>query len=158
MIVSFDLDDTLFVNPEKVSAEKPLHFPLSLIYRDRLRDGTRELLSELNKNNIEVWIYTTSYRSERYIRSLFSCYGIRIENIVNGARHMKEVQGSRKEAMPSKYPSKYRISLHVDDDASVAENGRTYGFNVYLINDGDSEWVKNIRREIQALKAKTGES
>jgi hypothetical protein len=39
--------------------------------------------------------------------------------------------------MPSKYPSKYRIALHVDDDLSVQENGDVYGFSVCLIRPED---------------------
>ncbi len=65
-------------------------------------------------------MYTTSFRSEQYIRGLFRCYGIKFDNIVNGARHAREVQAGHTEAMPSKYPSKYRIDLHIDDDRSVA--------------------------------------
>lgn len=34
MIVSFDLDETLFVNPEKVPTDDPLKFPLCRIYKD----------------------------------------------------------------------------------------------------------------------------
>lgn len=153
MIISFDLDDTLFVNPEITDTEKPLRFPFNLIYRDRIRLGTVELLSEINNIGIGLWIYTTSFRSERYIKSLFRHYGIKIDNVVNGERHQKEVQGIKKEAMPSKYPSKYRIDLHVDDDISVAQNGKIYGFRVYLIDSGDSCWVGSIRQEIRRIQS-----
>lgn len=153
MIISFDLDDTLFVNPEITDTEKPLRFPFNLIYRDRLRLGTIELLSGINNSGIDLWIYTTSFRSERYIKSLFRHYGIKIDNVVNGERHQKEVQGSKKEAMPSKYPSRYRIDLHVDDDISVAQNGKIYGFKVYLIDSGDSCWVGSIRQEIRRIQS-----
>lgn len=152
MTVSFDLDDTLFINPEKCSAEKSLKFPLNLIFRDRLRAGTVNLISELKKKNINVWIYTTSFRSEWYIRTLFKCYGINIDCIVNGERHKKEVQGDKREIMPSKYPSRYRIDLHVDDDISVAENGKTYGFKVYLISENNPQWAKEILNQADKIK------
>ncbi len=152
MIVSFDLDDTLFINPEKCNAEKSLHFPLNLIFRDRLRAGTVKLISELKKKNINVWIYTTSFRSEWYIRTLFKCYGINIDYIVNGERHKKEVQGEKSEPMPSKYPSRYRIDLHIDDDISVAENGKIYGFKVYLISENNPQWVYEILNQVNKIK------
>lgn len=151
MIVSFDLDDTLFISPSRTKAEKPLAFPFRLIFHDRLRFGTKQLFSYLRKNGISVWIYTTSFRSEFYIRKLFRLYGLKLDNIINGEIHKKQVQGDRIEAMPSKYPSRYRISLHVDDDISVLRNGNTYGFNVYLINDTDEEWVENIIKKIKAI-------
>lgn len=46
--------------------------------------------------------------------------------------------------MPSKYPSKYRIDLHIDDDVSVLQNGKLYGFKVYLIGSQDDDWTKKI--------------
>ncbi len=152
MIVSFDLDETLFVNPEKVPAEKPLKFPFSKIYRDRLRKGTPELLQWINGNDIELWIYTTSYRSPRYISGIFRHYGIRIDNIINGKRHAEEVQGSKKEIMPSKYPAKYHIDLHVDDEISVYQNGIAHGFRVYLLREDDTDWTERLKAEIIRIK------
>ncbi|MDE5753965.1 MAG: HAD family hydrolase [Oscillospiraceae bacterium] len=153
MRISFDLDDTLFINPEKTDAEPELKFPLNLLFRDRLRKGTIELMQYLKQNQIEIWIYTTSFRSEKYIKNLFSCYGIRLDGIINGARHAKEVQAHKAEPMPSKYPSHYRIALHVDDDKSVLENGRMYGFRVYLIPEQDPDWTKNILKILNSTSS-----
>ncbi len=153
MIVSFDLDDTLFISPQTCETEKRLPFPLHLLFHDRLRKGTVSLFRRLKAQGISVWIYTTSYRSSRYIRQLFRCYGICPDNIVNGARHEQEVQGCRAEAMPSKYPSKYRIALHVDDDPSVQKNAEVYGFSVCLIRPEDDleacvmQAVEQVRRK-----------
>lgn len=152
MIISFDLDETLFVNPEKVPAENGLKFPLDKIYRDRLRKDTPKLLQWINHNNIQLWIYTTSFRSERYIKSIFRHYGIKIDNTINGRRHEKEVQGKNTEIMPSKYPSKYHIDLHVDDEISVYQNGISYDFRVYLLKENDTDWMDNIKNEIIRIR------
>lgn len=152
MIVSFDLDETLFVNPEKVPTEDNLNFPLNKIYKDRLRKGTSELLKWINNNNIELWIYTTSFRSERYIKSIFRHYGIKIDNIINGKRHEKEIQKNNTERLPSKYPAKYHIDLHIDDEISVYQNGISYGFRVYLLKENDTLWTENIKNEILRIK------
>lgn len=152
MIVSFDLDETLFVNPEKVPTEKPLKFPFNKIYRDRLRAGAVDLLDWINRSDIKLWIYTTSYRSERYIYNIFRHYNIKIDYIVNGKRHAEEVQGSRKEIMPSKYPAKYHIDLHIDDEISVYQNGIAHGFRVYLLREDDNDWADNIKSEIKRVR------
>ena len=149
MRISFDLDDTLFINPEKTEAEPELKFPFSVLYPDRLRAGTVFLMQYLHDTGNEVYIYTTSFRSERYIRNLFRHYHIRIDEIINGARHQREVQGNKAEAMPSKYPSHYRIDLHIDDDKSVLENGKYYGFVVYLIQEDDEHWTEKIIEQIR---------
>ena len=154
MIVSFDLDDTLFVSPDNFKTEAALSFPINKIYKERLRLGTVELCHYIRQQGIQLWIYTTSFRSERYIKGLFKHYGIKIDFIINGARHKREVQGNKAQIMPSKYPGKYRIDLHVDDDISVFQNGQTYGFKVYIIGPQDDEWVDKLKAEIDRIKVR----
>lgn len=152
MKVSFDLDDTLFVSEKKFKVEPALRFPMKYIYKERLRAGTVELMNYIQSEGIELWIYTTSFRSERYIRGLFRCYGIKPDQVVNGQRHADEIQKGHAEGMPSKYPSKYRIDLHIDDDISVAQNGRTYGFRVFTVGEQDDEWAEKIKAEIAKIR------
>lgn len=152
MRISFDLDDTLFVSPQKIKTENKLHFPFNLIYKERLRYGTISLINRLREHGIEVWIYTTSFRSTTYIRRLFKHYGVKIDRIINGRIHEEEVQGDRNEAMPSKYPSKYHIDLHIDDDVSVEQNGKAYGFKVFLIGGQDDEWDEKILDRMEHIK------
>lgn len=153
MRISFDLDDTLFVNPDKFAVEKPPRFPLNKLYKERLRLGTVNLLKKLSELGIEVWIYTTSFRSERYIRGLFRCYKIHLDGVVNGKRHAAEVQNGKREPMPSKYPSKYKIDLHIDDDISVKQNGDIYGFRVHIIGAEDERWTDKIIERIEEIRA-----
>ena len=151
MKVSFDLDDTLFVSPENYKTEEELKVPFSKIYKEHLRFGTIELMRWIREQGIELGIYTTSFRSERYIRGLFRHYGLKLDFVINGERHAREVQADKKEPMPSKFPAKYRIDLHIDDDNSVVQNGRIYGFKVFLIGVQDDQWVEKIKHKIITL-------
>ena len=54
--------------------------------------------------------------------------------------------------MPSKYPSRYRIDLHIDDDKSVMENGKIYGFRVFLIGGQDDAWAAKILMELERIR------
>lgn len=144
MRVSFDLDEVLFVSPRTHKTEPPLPFPWDRIFPERLRLGVPELIRSLQASGYQVWIYTSSFRSERYIRRLFRRYGVRLDGIVNGERHLREVQRDRKEPLPQKLPNRYRISLHVDDEAVIASWGREFGFNTYLLSDEDDEWKEKI--------------
>ena len=71
MRVSFDLDEVLFVSPKTHKTEPALRFPLNKFYPERLRLGTPELIRHLQEMGYEVWIYTSSFRTDRYIRGLF---------------------------------------------------------------------------------------
>lgn len=112
MRVSFDLDEVLFVSEKTHKTEPPLRFPLNHFYKERR-------------------VYTSSFHSEKYIRNLFRCYGVRFDGIVNGDRHLKEVQRNSKTVLPQKLPNRYRISLHIDDEAVICSLGAQYGFKTY---------------------------
>ncbi len=154
MRVSFDLDEVLFVSPRTHKTEPALPFPFRLFFQERLRLGTPELIRALQDAGYQVWIYTSSERSERYIRWFFRLYGVRLDGIVNAQRHKREVQRDRKEPLPQKLPNRYRISLHVDDEAVICAWGREYGFNTYLLNAQDDEWKDKIFRTVETIRKK----
>ena len=144
MKVSFDLDEVLFVSPETHKTEPPPRFPFNRIFKERLRYGTPELIRTLQKMGYEVWVYTSSFRSEQYIRQLFRFYGVRFDGIVNAQRHLREVQRDRRETLPQKMPNYYRISLHVDDESVICTNGRRYGYEVYQLDAQEDDWKEKI--------------
>ena len=154
MRISFDLDEVLFVSPDDHETEPLLKFPMNVIYKERLRRGTPKLMSELQKRGYEVWVYTSSFRSTRYISGLFRHYGVKFDGIVNAQRHLKEVQRDRKETLPQKVPPYFGISLHVDDEDVVVNYGRQYGFNVYQLDDQDEEWVEKIIQRADEVRRK----
>ena len=97
MRISFDLDDVLFVSPESYETEPALRFPYNRLFPDRLRKGTPELIRTLQREGHEVWIYTSSYRTETYLKALFRAYGVRFDEngypvaITDGSGHQTEV-------------------------------------------------------------------
>ena len=144
MRVSFDLDEVLFVSPKTHKTEPPPRFPFNRIYQERLRLGTPDLIHRLQSLGYEVWVYTSSFRSEKYIRRLFQHYGVHFDGIVNGDRHLAEVQRHSSTILPQKVPSRYQISLHVDDEAVIASWGREFGFQTYLLDAEDDNWKEKI--------------
>ena len=152
MRVSFDLDEVLFVSPKTHKTEPPLCFPLNRIFHERLRLGTPQVVHELQALGYEVWVYTSSFRSERYIIWLFRFYGIRFDGIVNGNRHLREVQRDNKTVLPQKLPNRYRISLHIDDEAVICSMGPQYGFRTYQLDAQDDEWKEKIIARAEQIK------
>ena len=154
MRVSFDLDEVLFVSPQTHKTEPPLPFPLNRLFKERLRLGTPDLIRELQELGNEVWIYTSSFRSEKYIRRLFRCYGVRLDGIVNGERHLREVQRGSRTPLPQKLPNRYRISLHVDDENVVCSWGREYGYSTYQLRAQDDDWKEKIIQKAKEVREK----
>ena len=154
MRVSFDLDEVLFVSPDLVKAEPPLKFPWDRSYRERLRLGTPDLINGLQNLGYEVWVYTSSYRTEKYIKGLFRHYGVKFDGIVNATRHLKEVQKGSSQILPQKVPSRYRIALHVDDESVICSYGREYGFDAYQLDAPDDEWKEKVIARAEEVKRK----
>ena len=152
MRVSFDLDEVLFVSPETHKTEPSLPFPLNRLFPERLRLGTPALIRELQELGYEVWVYTSSFRSERYIRTLFRFYHVRFDGIVNADRHLREVQRDNKTILPQKLPNRYRISLHVDDETVICSLGPQYGFRAYQLDAQDDDWKEKIVARAEKIR------
>ena len=135
-----------------VKAWLPERLLMKRAYIGWLRLGKPELIRTLQKMDYEVWVYTSSFRSEGYIRGLFHCYGVRFDGIVNGNRHMREVQKGHSTTLPQKLPSRYRISLHIDDEAIVCTMGRQYGYNVYQLEAEDDQWKEKIIERAEEIR------
>ena len=115
MRVSFDLDEVLFVDPETYETEPALRFPFNRIYKERLRLGTVKLIHRLQQEGFEVWVYTSSMRSQNYIRSLFQHYGVHFNGIINlnetGAFLFGELQkGADREELIQKLLAEYDVT------------------------------------------------
>ena len=157
MRISFDLDETLFVSPITHKTEPPLPGLLRRIYRERLRKGTPALINELQARGFEVWVYTSSFRMEWYIKRLFHFYGVHFDGIVNAYRHLAEVQEGHPRKLPQKVPTRYGISLHVDDEDVILSYAREYGFEGYKLDEPDDAWVvKLIARAEEVRRKKFG--
>ena len=154
MRVSFDLDEVLFVSPKTHKTEPKLSFPFNVIYKERLRLGTPRLIKGLQLLGYEVWVYTSSYRSEAYIRKLFKHYNVKFDGIINAQRHLKEVQAGKNQILPQKLPNFYQISLHIDDEEVVASYGKANGFDVFQLNAQDDEWEEKIIDRVFQIQKK----
>ena len=152
MRISFDLDEVLFVDPNTFEIEDPPRFPLDRIYRERLRKGTVRLIHTLQEEEFEAWVYTSSFRSEKYIRSLFRCYGIRFDGIINAQRHLREVQKGHGHLLPQKVPGYYHIDLHVDDEDVIHQYGKQYGFKTCKVCDPDPYWVEKVLDQARRVR------
>jgi len=151
MKISFDLDDTLILTNKDAIYEKPVRGFKALFFKEKLRKGIIALCEELKSLGFDICVYTTSERSISYIKHLFDVYGIKLSNVINQKIHNEFVQGTRKEIMPSKVPSKFGIDLHIDDDISVKQNGMQFGFNVLIISKDDKDWSLKVLNEAKRI-------
>jgi hypothetical protein len=146
MRLSLDIDDTI-VCAAAVPVDPPLSWWCRWRYPERVRRGTRTLLAELDRRGCEVWVYTTSHRSPRYLRGWFRRLGKRLGGVVNQSIHERTIgrQG------PSKNPSAFGIDLHVDDSPGVQQEGKRHGFAVVVVSPHDPDWVARVLAAVDAF-------
>ena len=83
---------------------------------------------------------------------MFKHYKVHFDGIINAQRHLKEVQRDNKMILPQKLPSRYRISLHIDDENVVCNMGPQYGFKTYQLDAEDDEWKDKIIKRVEHIK------
>jgi FMN phosphatase YigB (HAD superfamily) len=139
MIISFDLDDTLISNKFELEKSNLLQQFLGL---ENLRKGTVDLFRELKKQKHQIYIYTTSYRSESRIKWTFYSYGVSVDFVINQQKHQKSIR--KKDMYCSKFPPMFNIDIHIDDSIGVEMEGHKYGFKTIIISEKDENWTQTI--------------
>jgi hypothetical protein len=147
LVISFDINDTLVCSPE-IPTEPSVSRWRRPWYREELRRGAKGLMKELLGRQCRIWVYTTSYRSPRYLRGWFRCFGVPLAGVVNQSRHDRVVGRHG----PSKYPPAFGINLHVDDSEGVGLEGRRYGFDVAVVSPGDPDWASRVLEAVEASR------
>lgn len=143
MIISFDLDDTLISN--KFELEKTNFFQ-RLFGIESIRKGTIDLFKELKKQKHQIYIYTTSYRSESRIKWTFYSYGVSVDFVINQQKHKKRLRKTN--VYSSKFPPAFNIDIHIDDSVGVEIEGRKYGFKTIIISETDHNFTQTILSKI----------
>ncbi len=141
---SINLDDVVFCQPELEAAEKPLFFPYSRIFRERVRKGIPSLFYALQNAGYDVWVYTSGYASTDYISQLFRHYHIKVDGIINGLRHTEPNGISTYDRAKSLMEKKYKITLHIETDHVLWIRLGTKEFDDYPVEAQNEKWANNV--------------
>lgn len=151
MRISFDLDDTLICRSNQ-PCESPNWRPWNRLIRiEPLRLGSRLLFNRLRERGCEIWIYTSSGRSQRSILRWLRRFGLQVDDVVNEAVDGSEPDPVSPFRRPSKNPRAFGIDLHVDDSEGVRLEGERFGFRVLLVSPVDDDWVSRILECVDEL-------
>lgn len=144
MRISFDLDDTVICHQPEIVNE-PNRVPLWLRWwlNEPLRYGTTTLFQQLRLEGHSIGVYTTSYRSKHYIRSLFRCYQLSLDFIITQHDHEKKFK-DRLDKVASKMPQCYGIDFHVDDDKALMSNAANFGYHMVRVKEADPSYAQTV--------------
>jgi hypothetical protein len=152
MRIAFDLDDTLIPSgPDLFPVERPRGVLGRFFAPESLRRGAPALMQVLVSRRCDVWVYTTSSRSQRYIKNLFRWYGIRLGGAINQEIHWEWFKQQHPARRCSKYPPAFGIDLLIDDSEGVWMEGQQFGFRVVHVRPDDPDWAQAIVAEVNRI-------
>ena len=155
MRIAFDLDETLVREYIDFPLEPDNRIVDHHLSQECLRAGARQLCEELLEAGHELWVYTFSYRSEDQVIRLFRKYGIELHGIINRATHDEMVEDGEAGYDGSlKYPPAFGIDLLIDNLEENGLEGHEWDFEVLIIEETDTFWVKRVWEKIRTLEAK----
>ena len=147
---SFDLDEVILVPKDASNVEPRPKSPLSLFYKESVREGVPALIDALRCMGCDIWVYTGQYLSEGYIQTLLRLYQAKPDGVING---MKNRSSSGKIA--ERFSKRYDVSIHVDAKGIVCVDTKNKTFDTADLVKGDTMWASeaiSIIRNMETVK------
>lgn len=149
---AINLDDVVFCQDITESAEKPLIFPFSRIFPERIRSGIPGLVYALQNAGYDVWVYTSGYASTDYINHLFKHHQIKVDGIINGANRMNSTKGNSMNSIKAIMEEKYRVTLNIDMETVSWIRSETKDFEQIEIPTNGDDWGQQVIAIVRKLK------
>jgi hypothetical protein len=75
-----------------------LPFPQDHFYKERLALGIPALFHFLAMHGYDIWLYTSSYYSDDYLKHLFQLYHVHVDGVITGTKRKVEDTEENKKA------------------------------------------------------------
>ncbi len=143
--VSIDLDEVLLTDGVTIPVNSKIRFPFNKIITHNLRENSSLLLKELNHMGYDIWIYTGSYLSNQYIKSLFFLNRCKVDGIVNG------LGGNRRSVnLKDIFRDKYKSVVHVNNEYISIVNSGTKEYEVVDLEPDSRKWAVSIIEQLSS--------
>ncbi len=146
--VTLDLDETVFGSKESGNLEKPLSFPFSRHFRERLRLGVPALFHYLSRQGYDIWVYSARYHSLSYIRSYFRHYHIKVTGIVTGTARKGPAGNDTLRQLEQMLDSQYRSTVHIDSHMVLCTSKGSKDYQEYPLSSSDDGWSLEVMNVI----------
>ena len=150
--VTLDLDEVVFAVGEGMPAEKPLHFPVNKIYKERIRLGIPALLHYLGKEGYDIWVYTARYYSYDYISAYFRKYSVKVDGVITGTVRKTKAGAEAKKRTEQLFAAKYVETLHIDNDMVLRTFRDSREHEEYVLEDTGIGWSKAVMEVVKGFK------
>ena len=151
--VALDLDEVVFRPSDcKYLEKKAFNFPMSLRFKKRLRLGIPALFYYLVKQGYDIWVYAADFYSIDDSQRFFKAYSVHVDGIITGLRKHEQNKPERAARMKELINSKYKTTLHIDNEMIVETHGKSGEFREYDIEASEEEWSKKAIGIIEEIE------
>ncbi len=145
--VVFDLDEVVFSSEDNLYENAPHTFFNR--YNEKVRLGIPALFHFFHEHSYDVWVFSSEYYSQDYIKSLFKKYSSKINGIVTGTKRKSSTEsGKSLEELISK---KYNETLNVDNESVVHITKGIRDFDQFSINDVGRGWSGEVMKIVKSI-------
>ena len=148
--VSLDLDEIVFTDREDEAAEKPLPFPFSHIYRERVRLGIPALFHFLNTQGYDIWLYSSNFYSADYIQRMFLLRQVLVTGVITGTGRNGLKNAVRKKLMEM-ILNHYQETVHIERMSVLRTNTEKGVFEDHPLTGGGDGWSTQVMDIIGAM-------
>lgn len=148
---TLDLDEVVFCENESEPTEKPLPFPHSRQYKERIRKGIPALLHYLSVRGYDIWVYTKQYYSIDYIQRYFKKYSVKVDGVITGTARKSKNTAAATLRTRKLFSSQYKETLHIDRDMVLRTRRNSREFDEYTVDAGPEEWSLAVMKIIKKL-------
>ncbi len=141
----------VFVADPDAPAEKPLPYPFSKFFPQRLRPGTPDLSSSQIGRGYDVWLYSGGYISVDHVRELLMLHRVPVTGVITGTNRKGPKGSKTREAMEKLIAGTYAVTLHADSQSVTRVDSRTKDFREYAL-DPSAAWQEEILKAVDALE------
>lgn len=138
--VTIDLDEVLL-------CDDSCGFPFNVVYKENLRENAALLVSEVQRVGYDVWVYTGSYRSEAYIKGLFSINKCKVDGVVNGITNGK----GKSKKLAEIFRSKYKHIVHIDNSMITCVDTEKKDYECIDLSADGAGWASEVALRIKEI-------
>ena len=152
---SLDLDEVVFGGEGDELLEKPLRFPKSHFYRERLVRGIPALFHFLAVHGYDIWVYTASYYSYDYLKHFFRLHHAHVDGVITGTkRKVEETQENRekKERIQKLFNSSYRQNITIDRTMVLRTNPGKREYEEYPLSGEAGSWSSEVLSVLESFE------
>ena len=155
---AIDLDEVIFRREGEAPLERPLPFPWSRLYKERIRLGVPALFHLLAQNGYDIWLYSAQYYSTDYIQNLFRRYHVRVDGVITAIGKRAHAAGDAGKKLEKQITDKYQYTLHIDNETVLQIFSGSKEFRDFPLGGESADWSKEVMDAVETIEKGEGEN